>query len=132
MRKFWIFIIGLFLIVILVGCGDSKKPSNEEKPVEHTHDYGTLIQEVAPGCESEGMKAHYLCNGCGKVFDSNKNETTMDSLKIQPLTHDYSTTWTIERDKHYHTCSRCDKHIDEDNHTLVHHVKVEFIEDDKI
>ena len=126
MKKVSLFALVLFLIFIFVGCGNKNNIDNQEdKSSEHIHNYGTLIERVAPGCETEGVKEHYVCAECGKVFDSNKNETTIDDLKIQPLNHDYSSSWNIEGDKHYHACSRCDSHSDEAKHALVHHEKID-------
>ena len=33
----------------------------------HTHTL-TAVDEIAPTCEKEGVKAHYHCNGCNKDF----------------------------------------------------------------
>ena len=128
MRKrrlgFLFFVIMFFVFSFLAGCelnvgGSSTTP--EEKPAEHVHKFGNLIVEVEPTCTLEGLKAHYQCSECGKVFDDNKVETTLEALKIPALNHDFSSSWTIENNLHFHTCSRCGEHSDEAQHTLIHH-----------
>lgn len=51
--------------------------------VKHIHDYGEWIPEVAADIGEKGFIAHYHCDGCGKNFDSDKNE--VESIEIEAL-----------------------------------------------
>lgn len=51
--------------------------------VKHIHDYGEWIPEVAADIGEKGFIAHYHCDGCGKNFDSDKNE--IESIEIEAL-----------------------------------------------
>ena len=70
-------IISLFVLGICAsmtaGCVSKKK----EK-----HDYN-LVEEIAATCTQDGVKAHYECIDCDKVFDLNKNEVTKESLVMK-------------------------------------------------
>ena len=46
------------------------------------HTYGELIAEVGKTCTTDGIKAHFECSVCKKVFDESKKETTKEALKI--------------------------------------------------
>ena len=63
---------------------ESKNETTEAKltiPATGVHTFGTLIDETPATCIAGGMKAHYTCEGCGKYFDADKNETTEEALK---------------------------------------------------
>ena len=49
----------------------------------HVHDYGTLNEGYLPSYFNDGMKPYYYCIACGQYFDSNKNPTTEDALKLE-------------------------------------------------
>ena len=71
--------------------------------VEPSHDYGTLIPSTAT-CEEGGVAAHYECSVCHKLFDENKNETTLEDLIVPALGHDYGEPvfeWTEIGDGYY-------------------------------
>ena len=69
------------------------------------HNYGSMIDEVAATCASEGTKAHKDCLLCGKHFDNANNEIT-DLLLAKNDSHDLETVWTKAADGHYHKCKR--------------------------
>lgn len=84
-----------------------------------------FVAETPATCSTTGMKAHYTCEGCGKYFDKDKNETTKGALEtpISPYYgHDfgfwveeqYATCQTPGR-KGYKHCSICDKNYDASN-----------------
>lgn len=56
----------------------------------HTHTL-TAVDEIAPTCEKEGVKAHYHCNGCNKDFldAAGKQETNAAGLTLSRVSHDY-------------------------------------------
>ena len=86
--------------------------------VEPSHTYGTLIPSTAT-CEEGGCAAHYYCEVCGKYFDENKNETTLEDLIVPATGHDYGTlipsTATCEEGGYaaHYECLVCHKLFDE-------------------
>ena len=62
--------------------------------------------ETPATCSTTGMKAHYTCEGCGKYFDKDKNETTEAALTI-PATGDHNYgAWVSNLDgTHTRTCT---------------------------
>ena len=88
-----------------------------------THDYGNLIPTIPATCMSTGTEAHYICSKCGKYFDRNKLETTLEELTI-PInqnSHVFS-EWidetpsdcTVIGTKGHKDCKLCGKHFDID------------------
>ena len=79
----------------------------------------TAVPEVPATCEETGVKAHWVCSLCGKLFSDadGKNETTLEALTIGALGHDYGEaawTWTgYESAKATFTCSRDASHVEE-------------------
>lgn len=49
------------------------------------HEYGQLIEGLAPTCDEEGKIAYYECSACHQYFNSDKNVVT--TLTISPLGH---------------------------------------------
>ena len=59
----------------------------------------TAVAEVPATCEETGVKAHWVCSVCGKLFSDaeGKNETTLEALTIGTLGHAWGEpvwTWT--------------------------------------
>ena len=79
----------------------------------------TAVAEVPAACTETGVKAHWVCSVCGKLFSDaeGKNETTLEALTIGALGHDYGEaawTWTgYESAKATFTCSRDASHVEE-------------------
>ena len=79
----------------------------------------TAVAEVPATCEETGVKAHWVCSVCGKLFSDadGKNETTLEALTIGAPGHDYGEaawTWTgYESAKATFTCSRDASHVEE-------------------
>ena len=79
----------------------------------------TAVAEVPATCQETGVKAHWVCSVCGKLFSDaeGKNETTLEALTIGTLGHDYGEpawTWTgCESAKATFTCSRDASHVEE-------------------
>ena len=65
------------------------------KTEDHTHVYGELVAEVPASCTKDGIKAHYKCSVCSKLYvkdgDSYK-ETSNDDLVIKATGHTEETT----------------------------------------
>ncbi|MCR4846260.1 MAG: M6 family metalloprotease domain-containing protein, partial [Eubacterium sp.] len=56
------------------------------------HEYGELIAEVPATCTDDGMKAHYECSVCHKLFVKNGDEyeeKTAEELKIAATGHEF-------------------------------------------
>ena len=79
----------------------------------------TAVAEVPATCTETGVKAHWVCSVCGKLFSDaeGKNETTLEALTIGVLGHDYGEAawiWTgYESAKATFTCSRDASHVEE-------------------
>ena len=80
-----------------------------------------FVAETPATCSTTGMKAHYTCEGCGKYFDEDKNETTKAALTI-PATGDHTFGTLIEEQpatciaggmKAHYKCTVCGKYFDE-------------------
>lgn len=65
-----------------------------------------FVSETPATCSTNGMNAHYTCEGCGKYFDEDKNETTEAALNI-PATGDHNYgAWVSNGDgTHTRTCT---------------------------
>ena len=74
------------------------------------HNYGDLIKEVPADHNNEGMKAHYECSVCGKLFTESKVETTKDALKIPKVAHEYG-DWQSDESNHWKECG-CGNKVD--------------------
>ena len=98
-------------------CGDLGNPNAKHNL--------KLIAVKPATCSTTGMKAHYTCEGCGKYFDENKNETTEEALKtpVSPYYGHHFGPWVEEKyatcqapgKKGYKHCSICDKDYDASN-----------------
>ena len=84
-----------------------------------------FVAETSATCIAGGMKAHYTCEGCGKFFDEDKNETTEEALEtpISPYYGHNFGRWVEEKyatcqaqgKKGYKHCSICNKDYDASN-----------------
>ena len=92
-----------------------------EKKDEAPHDFGTLVGQTDSTCMQNGVKAHYECSACKKLVDENKQETTLEDLKlpVNPVGHSYD-FWKEEvpateennGEKAHKDCKLCGKHFD--------------------
>lgn len=101
----------LLLALPLASCGGEDTPSGGSGQGgsgtggtgdAHTHTL-TAVDEIAPTCEKEGVKAHYHCNGCNKDFldAAGKQETNAAGLTLSRVSHDY-------KDGFCHYCDQAD------------------------
>ena len=81
-------------------CGDLGNPNAKHNL--------KLIAVKPATCSTTGMNAHYTCEGCGKYFDEDKNETTEAALTI-PATgdHNYGAWVSNDNGTHTSTCTTC-------------------------
>lgn len=64
------------------------------------HSYGNLIPEDPATCTEPGMKAHFECSVCHKLFDEEKVERTEEQLTIAAAGHKYG-AWNVEEIPEY-------------------------------
>jgi len=88
------------------------------------HDFTELYQAKAASCDGEGWVAHYRCNNCSKLFDTNTNEAAIDAIII-PAAHNYGTlitgtpaTCTENGTIDHYKCSLCNKLFDKDKNQV--------------
>ena len=69
-----------------------KLVTGDEDPCAKGHTL-TAVAEVPATCETAGVKAHWVCSVCGKLFSDveGKTETTMEKLAIPATGHAYGT-----------------------------------------
>ena len=80
------------------------------------HAYGDLIPEVPATCVKDGMKAHYKCSSCGKLFDTDKRWVMEETDLVIPATGEHD--WEIIKgadgsSTHTLKCKSCNKTVDE-------------------
>ncbi len=85
----------LMATVGFVGCGigsgnsESSSDNSSDSGTVHTHTYEEQAGTDAT-CTTEGVEAHYTCEGCESLFVKNGTEyveTTLDALKIEKTSH---------------------------------------------
>ena len=88
------------------------------------HTYGELVAEKSATCTVDGVKAHYECSVCHKLFDSSKNE--IEDLTISAEGHQFGewidevkATCTAEGVRGHYECSVCHKYFDESHEELI-------------
>jgi len=95
MKKLTLFASSLLTLCALSGCNGNG----------HTHEY-VEVSAVAATCTTGGNALYYTCATCDKIFNSEKKETTLESVTIDALGHELASAWTVDPDNHYHKCSR--------------------------
>ena len=105
--------------------GEDNKPVEiETEPVEDgtvtIHECAPVeVKEVAASCEAEGVKAHYKCEECGKLYADAEGteEVTAESLKIPATGHSAEkveakdATATEDGNIEYWYCAACGKYF---------------------
>ena len=91
----------------------------------------TAVAEVPATCETAGVKAHWVCSVCGKLFSDaeGKNETTLEKLAIPATGHAYGApVWKWNDDftaSATFTCGNDDSHVETVNATVTNEVTTE-------
>ena len=84
------------------------------------HNYGTLIPQTNATCSATGIRSHYKCSSCNKLFanDEHKTEITESDLiiPIDENAHDFG-KWIKNEgaDTHTRVCSFNSEHIETEN-----------------
>lgn len=85
---------------------------NGSETVAFEHSYGELIAQKDPTCTQPGVKAHYECSVCGKLFTKEGDvytEVSEEELAISALEHEYGElSYNSETGKVEKTCVRGD------------------------
>ena len=88
----------------------------------------TAVAEVPATCETAGVKAHWKCEVCGKLFSDaeGKTETTLEKLAIPATGHAYGEpVWKWNDDftaSATFTCSNNDSHVETVNAAVTNEV----------
>ena len=88
----------------------------------------TAVEAVPATCETAGVKAHWKCEVCGKLFSDveGKTETTLEKLAIPATGHAYGApVWKWNDDftaSATFTCGNDDSHVETVNATVTNEV----------
>ena len=91
----------------------------------------TAVEAVPATCETAGVKAHWVCSVCGKLFSDaeGKTETTLEKLAIPATGHAYGEpVWKWNDDftaSATFTCGNDDSHVESVNATVTNEVTTE-------
>lgn len=97
-------------------CADCNKTYGEKGE----HIYGELSREKKATCETDGVKSHYTCGVCSKIFDENKNEINKENLIIIKTGHKQSENWHSDEENHQYICTNegCGKILERRAHNF--------------
>ena len=84
----------------------------------HTHSMSHVDAKAAT-CTVPGNIEYWHCEACDQYFSDYAATTaiTQQQTVVNALGHDYATTWSSDKDDHYHLCSRCQAKADVTPHT---------------
>ena len=97
-------------------CADCNKTYGEKGD----HIYGELSREKKATCETDGVKSHYTCGVCSKIFDENKREISKENLIIIKTGHRQSENWHSDEENHQYICTNegCGKILERRAHNF--------------
>lgn len=97
-------------------CADCNKTYGEKGE----HIYGELSREKKATCETDGVKSHYTCGVCSKIFDENKKEISKENLTITKTGHRQSESWHSDEENHQYICTNegCGKILERRAHNF--------------
>ena len=97
-------------------CADCNKTYGEKGD----HIYGELSREKKATCETDGVKSHYTCGVCSKIFDENKKEISKENLIITKTGHKQSENWHSDEENHQYICTNegCGKILERRAHNF--------------
>lgn len=97
-------------------CADCNKTYGEKGD----HIYGELSREKKATCETDGVKSHYTCGVCSKIFDENKKEISKENLIITKTGHRQSENWHSDEENHQYICTNegCGKILERRAHNF--------------
>ena len=97
-------------------CADCNKTYGEKGD----HIYGELSREKKATCETDGVKSHYTCGVCSKIFDEKKKEISKENLIITKTGHRQSENWHSDEENHQRICTNegCGKILERRAHNF--------------
>ena len=97
-------------------CADCNKTYGEKGE----HIYGELSREKKATCETDGVKSHYTCGVCSKIFDEKKKEISKENLIITKTGHRQSENWHSDEENHQYICTNegCGKILERRAHNF--------------
>ena len=97
-------------------CADCNKTYGEKG----NHIYGELSRDKKATCETDGVKSHYTCGVCSKIFDENKKEINKENLIITKTGHKQSENWHSDEENHQYICTNkgCGKILERRAHNF--------------
>ncbi len=97
-------------------CADCNKTYGEKG----NHIYGELSRRKKATCETDGVKSHYTCGVCSKIFDENKKEISKENLIIIKTGHRQSENWHSDEENHQYICTNegCGKILERRAHNF--------------
>ena len=97
-------------------CADCNKTYGEKGG----HIYGELSREKKATCETDGVKSHYTCGVCSKIFDEKKKEISKENLIITKTGHRQSENWQSDEENHQYICTNegCGKILERRAHNF--------------
>ena len=104
-----------------------KLVTGDEDPCANGHTL-TAVTEAPATCETAGVKAHWVCSVCGKLFSDaeGKTETTLEKLAIPATGHAYGApVWKLNDDftaSATFTCSNDASHVETVNAAVTNEV----------
>ena len=104
-----------------------KLVTGDEDPCANGHTL-TAVEAVPATCETAGVKAHWKCDVCGKLFSDaeGKTETTLEKLAIPATGHAYGApVWKWNDDftaSATFTCANDTSHVETVNATVTNEV----------
>ena len=107
-----------------------KLVTGDEDPCAKGHTL-TAVEAVPATCETAGVKAHWVCSVCGKLFSDveGKTETTMEKLAIPATGHAYGApVWKWNDDftaSATFTCGNDASHVETVNAAVTNEVTTE-------
>ena len=107
-----------------------KLVTGDEDPCANGHTL-TAVEAVPATCETAGVKAHWKCEVCGKLFSDaeGKTETTLEKLTIPATGHAYGEpVWKWNDDftaSATFTCANNDAHVENVTATVTNAVTTE-------
>lgn len=98
--------------------GTQEITNKDDTIIKAGHKYGDLIPEVPATCVKDGMKAHYKCSSCGKLFDTDKHWVMEETNLVIPATGEHKWElvvggYTDDATQHTVKCSVCGQKKDE-------------------
>ena len=80
-----------------------------------------MVNGKAPTCVASGVKEHYKCQKCGKLFEEREctNETTPGKVYIKPNKIHRANAWNQAWSRHYKRCKVCEIDFDTGAHDFV-------------